>query len=303
MLDRDVHHARSAALRHEHEPGPVAGPGCGRRHVAGLWIYFVAPPLGMLAAAETFRARARTSCRPLREAPPRSQARASSTAVTERQSMPRRDDTLRRHHHRHRRRRRHARPSARAAGQAHPDPRARRLRAARERRTGTRARSTSRRSYHTKEVWHDKDGKPLHPHTNYYVGGNTKFYGAALFRLREQDFGELAPSRRHLAGVADQLRRPRAVLHAGRAPLPRARPARRGPDRAAGERRLSVSCGQPRAAHPAAQRRLHALRDRSRSMCRSASGSTRRTRRTAAASAATPATASRAWCTPRPTRR
>jgi choline dehydrogenase-like flavoprotein len=45
--------------------------------------------------------------------------------------------------------------------------------------------------YHTKEVWHDKDGQPLHPHTNYYVGGNTKFYGAALFRLRQQDFGEL----------------------------------------------------------------------------------------------------------------
>ena len=35
----------------------------------------------------------------------------------------------------------------------------------------------------------DKDGKELHPHTNYYVGGNTKFYGAALFRLRQQDFG------------------------------------------------------------------------------------------------------------------
>ncbi|MGE0552519.1 MAG: GMC oxidoreductase [Gemmatimonadales bacterium] len=45
--------------------------------------------------------------------------------------------------------------------------------------------------YNTREVWHDKDGKPLHPHTNYYVGGNTKFYGAALFRLRERDFAEL----------------------------------------------------------------------------------------------------------------
>jgi choline dehydrogenase-like flavoprotein len=45
--------------------------------------------------------------------------------------------------------------------------------------------------YNTKEVWHDKDGKPLHPHTNYYVGGNTKFYGAALFRLRREDFGEI----------------------------------------------------------------------------------------------------------------
>ena len=36
--------------------------------------------------------------------------------------------------------------------------------------------------YNTKETWRDKEGKELHPHTNYYVGGNTKFYGAALFR-------------------------------------------------------------------------------------------------------------------------
>jgi choline dehydrogenase-like flavoprotein len=45
--------------------------------------------------------------------------------------------------------------------------------------------------YQTKEIWHDKDGKELHPHTNYYVGGNTKFYGAALFRLRKEDFSEI----------------------------------------------------------------------------------------------------------------
>ena len=31
--------------------------------------------------------------------------------------------------------------------------------------------------YQTKEVWHDRDGKPLHPHTNYCVGGNTKSTG------------------------------------------------------------------------------------------------------------------------------
>src|SRR5580765_4737551 len=45
--------------------------------------------------------------------------------------------------------------------------------------------------YNTKEVWYDRDGKPLHPHTNYNVGGHTKFYGAALFRMRKEDFGEL----------------------------------------------------------------------------------------------------------------
>ncbi|MEP7363599.1 MAG: GMC family oxidoreductase [Acidobacteriota bacterium] len=54
--------------------------------------------------------------------------------------------------------------------------------------------------YQTKEIWHDRDGKPLHPHTNYCVGGNTKFYGAALFRLRREDFGEL----RHHGGISPE---------------------------------------------------------------------------------------------------
>jgi choline dehydrogenase-like flavoprotein len=52
--------------------------------------------------------------------------------------------------------------------------------------------------YNTKEIWYEKNGKPLHPHTNYYVGGNTKFYGAALFRLRREDFGEI----RHHGGLS-----------------------------------------------------------------------------------------------------
>jgi len=52
--------------------------------------------------------------------------------------------------------------------------------------------------YQTSEHWRDKDGKDLHPHTNYWVGGNTKFYGAALFRLRREDFGEL----RHHGGLS-----------------------------------------------------------------------------------------------------
>jgi choline dehydrogenase-like flavoprotein len=52
--------------------------------------------------------------------------------------------------------------------------------------------------YNTRETWLASDGSTLHPHTNYYVGGNTKFYGAALFRLREQDFGEI----RHHGGLS-----------------------------------------------------------------------------------------------------
>jgi len=52
--------------------------------------------------------------------------------------------------------------------------------------------------YATREAWRDRDGHALHPHTNYCVGGNTKFYGAALFRMRREDFGEL----KHWGGVS-----------------------------------------------------------------------------------------------------
>jgi choline dehydrogenase-like flavoprotein len=47
-------------------------------------------------------------------------------------------------------------------------------------------------------VWKDRNGGDLHPHTNYNVGGNTKFYGAALFRLRREDFGEV----QHHGGIS-----------------------------------------------------------------------------------------------------
>jgi choline dehydrogenase-like flavoprotein len=42
--------------------------------------------------------------------------------------------------------------------------------------------------YHTKEVWKTQGNRDLHPGTGYWVGGNTKVYGAALLRLREKDF-------------------------------------------------------------------------------------------------------------------
>jgi choline dehydrogenase-like flavoprotein len=45
--------------------------------------------------------------------------------------------------------------------------------------------------YKTKEVWQDAAGKPFHPGIHYWVGGNTKVYGAALPRLRKEDFGDL----------------------------------------------------------------------------------------------------------------
>jgi choline dehydrogenase-like flavoprotein len=52
--------------------------------------------------------------------------------------------------------------------------------------------------YHTKDVWTDSSGRALHPGTGYWVGGNTKVYGAALFRLRKEDFGVL----HHKGGIS-----------------------------------------------------------------------------------------------------
>ncbi len=47
------------------------------------------------------------------------------------------------------------------------------------------------RRYKPAEVWYDQDGKPFHPGVHYFVGGNTKVYGAALPRLRREDFAAL----------------------------------------------------------------------------------------------------------------
>lgn len=52
--------------------------------------------------------------------------------------------------------------------------------------------------YHISEAWLDRHAKEFHPGTHYYVGGNTKFYGAALIRLRKEDFGEI----RHVDGLS-----------------------------------------------------------------------------------------------------
>ncbi|WRZ89631.1 GMC family oxidoreductase [Streptomyces sp. NBC_01007] len=52
--------------------------------------------------------------------------------------------------------------------------------------------------YRAPEFWYDRHGNQFPPEVNYYVGGNTKFYGAALFRLRPEDFGEL----RHHGGLS-----------------------------------------------------------------------------------------------------
>ncbi|MGO9216430.1 MAG: GMC family oxidoreductase N-terminal domain-containing protein, partial [Streptosporangiaceae bacterium] len=45
--------------------------------------------------------------------------------------------------------------------------------------------------YISADTWYDADGKPFQPQVHYFVGGATKLYGAALYRLRPGDFGEI----------------------------------------------------------------------------------------------------------------
>ena len=52
--------------------------------------------------------------------------------------------------------------------------------------------------YVSEDTWYDEKGKPFQPQIHYFVGGATKLYGAALYRLREEDFGEL----RHHDGIS-----------------------------------------------------------------------------------------------------
>lgn len=52
--------------------------------------------------------------------------------------------------------------------------------------------------YRTEERWYDADGNSFRPEVAYFVGGNTKVYGAALVRLRREDFGPV----RHHDGVS-----------------------------------------------------------------------------------------------------
>ena len=54
--------------------------------------------------------------------------------------------------------------------------------------------------YQADETWHSSDGKTFKPGLHYFVGGNSKVYGAILFRLREADFHGV----RHPDGVAPE---------------------------------------------------------------------------------------------------
>jgi choline dehydrogenase-like flavoprotein len=52
--------------------------------------------------------------------------------------------------------------------------------------------------YVSPDTWYDEHGKPFQPQIHYFVGGATKLYGAALYRFRKEDLGDL----RHHDGIS-----------------------------------------------------------------------------------------------------
>ena len=158
--------------------------------------------------------------------------------------------------------------------------------------------STSRRTPGT-----TRDGTAFQPQVHYFVGGATKLYGAALYRLRPEDFGEID----HVDGVspawplgydefepwytkAEWLYQ----VHGTRRRRPDRGPCVRGRIRS---RRSATSPPPGDLTTPSPPRGT------TRSRLRAASCSTRPIGRGAPASAAPGATAIPAWSTPRPTPR
>ena len=151
--------------------------------------------------------------------------------------------------------------------------------------------------YVSEDTWYDASGKPFQPQIHYFVGGATKLYGAALYRLRKEDFGEL----RHHDGVSpawpityDELEpyytQAEQLYEVHGTP-------RRGSHRSAGQCSVPVPSGLARAAHPAARRRPRS--GRLPPVPRAVRRAARRVEscRTATVSAARTATASPAPCT------
>ena len=157
--------------------------------------------------------------------------------------------------------------------------------------------------YVSEDTWYDEHGKPFQPQVHYFVGGATKLYGAALYRLREEDFGELDTTtasrprgRSPTTSSSPTTRRPSSSTGCT-ARAARTRPSRR-PARPTRSRAVSHEPRIQQLADDLAAAGLHPFHAPCGVMLDEADMPLQR-----AACAARPATASRAWCTRSPTPR
>ena len=250
----DLHHPRGARLGDEHEPGAESRLRRGRRRLwAALWIYFVAPPIGMLLAAEVYVRRhglARVLCAKLHHDNPEPlhlplplrrhaggaaaidvhRGGRDASGLTRSDAMTTDYDVI---------------IIGTGAGGGTL------LHALAP--TGKRILVLERGDFvpREKDNWRYQGGQPRRPlqHQGDLARQGRQAAPPAHELLRRRQHQVLrrralppAPRglrrdqapRRRLAGLAHRLRRARALLHAGRAALPRARRARRGSDGAAG---------------------------------------------------------------------
>ena len=108
--------------------------------------------------------------------------------------------------------------------------------------------------YVSPDTWYDEKGKAFQPRRPLLRRRGDEALRRRALPAAQGGLRRAPPPRRHLARLADVLRRVRAVLHARGAALRGARRARRGPDRTAGERALPASRRVARATDPAARR-------------------------------------------------
>ena len=144
--------------------------------------------------------------------------------------------------------------------------------------------------YRTSEHWLDGRGREFRPYTHYCVGGNTKFWGSVLFRLRREDFQAIE----HADGISpawpidyDTLA---PLLRSRRTPLLGSRTARSRSDRGA-PRPVSARAGAARGTDGGDRRAASGRRGCTRFPFRSGFATT--------ACSAARATRSRASCTRR----
>ena len=112
-------------------------------------------------------------------------------------------------------------------------PRARRAAAGRAR-GPRRARDLRGPALPAEGTWRDGQGADSTPGNYYYVGGNSKFYGAVMLRYRERDFAPIEHEGGIYARLADRLCRAGALVRPGRTAVSgprrgwaRTRPSRR----------------------------------------------------------------------------
>ena len=170
-------------------------------------------------------------------------------------------------------------------------------------RTGAPSRSSSTAGTSRKRPGTTPTAQPFQPQVHYFVGGATKLYGAALYRLRPQDFGEI----HHVDGVSPAwpLTYDDFEPWYTKAEWLYQVHGNHGEDPTEGpwSKQYPWPAVSPRAAHPGDRRRSWRPPVTTRSRRPAASCSTKPTAPAAPASAARGATATRAWCTPSPTPR